>query len=212
MHHILRSMQMMRREAQIWEASLQLGVILIYMWNALNHREAEGQAENALKSACCQHSSAENGESDDEEDDTEPVTIARGLYFLSDIIEDQHGYRLPTTCLVGWQTLGVLYRMNGKAGIKQAFRITMLSGPQTAGHRSRVPNRTKGTLPIQNVMEQEAVPVCQLRLAEVGVEMRPHLQMHGPDMDEIINDNMGGGQDDDDVDKIVTTILKQFPY
>jgi hypothetical protein len=212
MHHVLRSMQTMRREARIWVASLQLGAILVYMWNALNHREAEGRAENALKSTSCQHIPAENEDSDDEEDGTEPVTVARGLYFLSDIVGDQHGYRLPTTRLVDWQTLGVLYRTNGKAGIMQAFRITALCRPMTAGHRSRVPNRIKGTLPVQNVMEQEAVAVAQLHFAEAGVEIRPRLRMHGPDVEEMIVDDVGEDQDNDDVDRIITTILKQFPY
>ena len=188
------------------------------MLNALIYRPGEGRAETELLAAACQHLGA-NGDSggSDNEDQTEPVLYKQGLYFLSDIINDPHCYRLPDTRSVNDQVLAVLYRRSGMTEIKQSFDLLRLTGSSTVAHKTRIHNKRGKTLdirfaqPDEGIDTAEAVLLPSFNLEVQGVTIRPQLRMSGPDLRAEPSDSEGDDEEGN-IDAQVTRIWRQFAF
>ncbi|KZT00450.1 uncharacterized protein LAESUDRAFT_718121 [Laetiporus sulphureus 93-53] len=88
--------------ARIWRPSLTLGVVAIYMSNALRFRPSSNHVQVPMVVAACFHTPSEDRPqptSDDESSSEDgqprtPIMYDQGIYFLADIVEDNGIYRL----------------------------------------------------------------------------------------------------------------------
>jgi hypothetical protein len=95
-------------------ASLALGALVTYQLNALIYRPAEGRAETALLEVASQHIY------DAKSSVSHPVMYKRGVYFLSDIVDDGV-FRLPHVRRVSSGVLLDLYRRDFMEDIEAAL-------------------------------------------------------------------------------------------
>lgn len=141
LYHIVKSLQSATPSQRLRNRSLALGAVAIYQINALIYRPAEGRAERLLLAAACQHLS-------DEEEDcgTRPIMYGRGLYFLSDIMEDGP-YYLPDIRPVDSWVLEAFYRTEDMSGIETGIT-------QTTIYPARKPRRT---LKVTGIVENQDI-------------------------------------------------------
>lgn len=136
LYHVVKNLQNANRAARLQHESLKLGALVIYQINALIYRPAEGQAENILLEASCQHVPVDsmNGPS------THPIMYRRGAYFLSDVVDDDGAYRLPNGRPIDASILLTLYRRDFMEDVEVEFsdsRISNRSKYPKVGYPSR---------------------------------------------------------------------------
>lgn len=178
------------------------------MINALFYRPAEGTAENELIAKCSPYVRVP-----DNPTETEPVLYDRGLYFVSDIIDDPGCYRLPKERTITNRTLAVMYGCQDVRSIDHDFKFENVAGISTEGNRKRVPPPIRNTMDIRDVPEDG--PECedvQFHLQQCGIAVRPRLRMSGMDVDLLDESDTDDEYADDNVDAIVTQLWKQFPF
>lgn len=103
--------------------SLTLGAMAIYQLNALIYRPQEGSAETEILHVACQHIPDED---DEGQMLSKPIMYQRGLYFLSDLV-DNWGFVLPDARFVEEKTLlriyGVEYMGDLQVDLQQKERL-----------------------------------------------------------------------------------------
>jgi hypothetical protein len=187
-------------ECRIWQPSLELGAITVYMLNALIYRPGERQAETALVNAACQHvrSDADDSDSEDDDDVTKPILYERGLYFISDLILDRRYYRLPASRPIEPEALAVLYWRPGLKSIQQEFDIIHPAGVETAPNPNRVYSRRTKTLDLRYVRPDEIV-APEFELEVRGVVLEPRARMTGEDI-RLSNSDSDQERDQENID------------
>lgn len=96
---------------------LSIGAIVAYQFNAIIYRPAEGRAEKILLEAACQHTMDENGF-------LRPSLYSRGCYFLSDVVESNDSYHLPTVRPIESEVLLSLYRRDSIEDVEAEFYVS----------------------------------------------------------------------------------------
>jgi hypothetical protein len=111
--HVVNGLQHAEKEARLQPASLAMGALMIYLFNALLYRPAEGRAEQILLNTACRHQLDNDGH-------LKPILYGSGLYFLADIgIEGV--YHLPPGRELDSKYLEVLYRRDSMMEIEEEF-------------------------------------------------------------------------------------------
>jgi len=199
-------------EARIWKESLILGAVTVYMHNALIYRPAEGARETELVETACQHelpTGEFTAESDTDDAETVPVISARGLYFLSDLVDDKSP-RLPRVRTMDEHSLAGLYGASCLADIFSIFKQSGPRGQTGESHPGRVPNRCRKTMDIRYTHEDPmVVETNELRVD--GVRVRDRMRMQGRDADMVIDDYIDQHFTSTDPDELIATVMAQFP-
>lgn len=135
--HVVKRLENDDFKTRLRNESLALGAIAAYQMNAIIYRPAEGRAETVLLEAACQHVIEEDGRS-------RPSLYDRGCYFLSDIVETNGSYHLPTIRPIDSETLLSLYRRDSIEDIKAEFHVPQ-KRKKTGISNSKPPKRQKMT-------------------------------------------------------------------
>ncbi|PSS30936.1 hypothetical protein PHLCEN_2v2528, partial [Hermanssonia centrifuga] len=204
---------------RIWRPSLQLGGITIYMLNALTFRPGDQSWDRELvnKSAVWAGEEGLVENSDDEleadedfeNDRAEPFIEERGLYFVSDIVYDSGAFRLPQKRTLSIEELCAVYNTASWGELQGKFNMSTFHRGRASDVRRpmRMARRVR-TTDARFVRTDSPGPEVDLGLGNRGVRMHEPATMTGPDVIEISDSE----DEEKDIDKVVSKILKQFPY
>ncbi|KAH9851665.1 hypothetical protein C2E23DRAFT_732632 [Lenzites betulinus] len=107
-HYVLKDIAEDPPRSRVLYPSLALGAIMIYALNAVISRPGDWQTDRALADACAMRVPLGEDiqdplllDQDHDPTDSEPVAHQQGLYFVCDILRDEHEgwWRLPIKCL-----------------------------------------------------------------------------------------------------------------
>lgn len=187
------------------------------MLNALNYRPAEGQRETELTHTCCwnatrEHTNLDNVDSDQDED-TAPVMLAHGLYFISGVfLQDQTTLRMGGGNTVSPQCIRSLYSVGHDRDLNVAFHIKAIY--ESANPRTQ--NRRKEPVDVSLVVPRDELVAQDTPLADLGITMQPLPREHGADIRAFFRNRMDADVDHqrepEGIDDVVTRIWRQFPY
>jgi hypothetical protein len=133
---VAKSLREARPPVRAAHECLVTGAILMYMFNALIFRPAEGRAESALLAAASQHGLQKNN--------VEPLIYERGIYFLSSLDKIEGAFQLPTSRDLNDNFLAVLYRRDCLDDVKAEMALDGKSiDPTGTGSRRLKRSSTK---------------------------------------------------------------------
>ena len=187
------------------------------MLNALNYRPAEGQRERELTELCCWNTYPDDNDSvivvsDDEDEQTIPMLLKYGLYFISGVtLEGTTTLRMGGADTVSQECIERLYLMRRHRDLNVAFRIKAISEEGN----NRTQNRRKEPVDVALVAERGDLVAEDTPLSDLGITVQPLPRAHGADIRSFFPANrMGQDQDREEerIDDLVKRIWRQFPY
>jgi len=204
-------------ELRVWPACLTLGAFTIHQLDALMHRPASRPPYQRLLEACSPH---ELEDGDNEDSDLCPVMYRHGLFYLADLMTDDRVWRVPTTRLPLPEDLIFFYQVPDMASLKSLFEVHNSLLPRTAAQNPhRTHNRRMVTMDVHHIRGEDAAHQQEMvHIPGNIIRMKERLLPQGDDVDnaqearDSDSDNEQAGDDDDDVERIVTRIWAQLPY
>ena len=130
MKYIFHHLHSLTAAERIWEHTLQLGAIAVYMMNALIYRPGDHSWDHPLVENCAywvgENYQGEEWNPNDEEN--YPMLKDRGEYFLSDLAMDDNGrvVRMPHVRLLYPAQLATVYNHSRISELQAAFGVSSL--------------------------------------------------------------------------------------
>ncbi|PCH38800.1 hypothetical protein WOLCODRAFT_158336 [Wolfiporia cocos MD-104 SS10] len=239
-NYVLHNVKFTPGERRLWRPSLALGVVMVYMLNALIYRPGEKRHEVEVTRQAMYwrypHMNRDDGSSDDDSyvgsdedlDEFAPVGDGQGLYFVGGIIEDRgdrmdrrpegdqqdhRTYRLSTIRMVDEEVLAYLYNVPNMNQLITVFGFCYGFIRPPVRHPTRTIGRGK-TLLVEHVRE-EVLEDFDFGLDQRDIPMQPAV----PPMTLEEGELEGGGadseeeeQDQGSMDHQVTMIWQQMLY
>lgn len=215
LNYVLQNFDRAGAPARVWPESLILGAWVVHAVNSLHRRPNDRQTSLHLLDVVTYHVTVNGGDdsSDDEYDDeppTAPVGYGQGLFFVADIVLDDHVWRLHRTSRMQTFVPEDLPRIYNCATLYELERrLGVAAGrEQRKVHPQRVANRRPQTQAVElvrpDVAAEEIIPVFALR--DAGVEVVPRLVITGDDVNIETHDN-----DNCHPDTLIQGIWRQMP-
>ena len=179
---MVKGLQANDKDARLQNRSLALGAVLIYSFNALIYRPAEGRGETMLLEAACQHiyDSIVNAK--------RPIMYDHGLYFVSDIVNHNHGYSLPNKRCVDAEHLLFFYRRDSMEDIADEF-TPQPSGPAVYKPKARAPKRKRSAFSFLANCDHVVADVLQKILKLLPSDVFQHVPRRKPRNDGPADDS-----------------------
>ena len=206
---VVQSLSRAPEAARLWEGSLQLGAINVYMLNALTYRPGDKSWDGPLVNRCAVHTPSDvaeiivDGDEDMELVATEPMLDTRGTYFLTDVILDGGiALRLPAVRLCLRKDLAAIYNVAGWVAMTSKFNQLAIIRGRGREAVFRPPRRSKWTQaePIEVIQPgvQDEVPLTNINRK---VNLRPVARPKGEDVTRNRYERIMRGEEVERMDK-----------
>ncbi|KAJ3529717.1 hypothetical protein NM688_g7814 [Phlebia brevispora] len=224
--YVLQNLYLMPEDARLWNQTLQLGGIQIYMLNALMYRPGEQEWDKDLVIQSAAFSSPPVDAEDVEEDELEPETELepmledRGAYFLADIVLNQGSniLRLPDSArTLSMAALSRVYNV-GMVELSAKFNQLSITRQRDTIRKKRAMQMARHgrTQRVEEAQPEvlDEVPLIT-NLVEMNVTLAPRTTLEGLDVlyDAEREENyqlnlLGNGND---IHRELHMIWRQFP-